>query len=127
MCWVMRICICIDMMPVAGGGVVIELTTILNHDSVSQPRRWSTSIVPLTNPSSSTVPDADPGPVAGCISPRIDTNAHSPPCVSESNRKVTSKPPRKLGAKLASRRQWHLADPPFTNVDPGLGKRGWHE
>src|SRR5262245_2505389 len=78
MCWVILVCILIDTNPLAGLNVCNEFTTMLNHDSVSHPRFRSTNIVPLTVPRSSTVRDAAPGPVAGCISPRIETYAQSP-------------------------------------------------
>ena len=85
MCCVIRSCIRIESTPVAGGSDIAEFIAILNHDSASQPRFWSMTIVPFTRPFSSTASDAAPGPLAGCISPRIDTKARSPARVTESN------------------------------------------
>ena len=76
-----------DTIPPVSGGVTRELIMMLNHDSVSHPRARSTSIVPATEPRSRIIPMAL-GPRVGRISPCIETNAHSPPWVSESNRKV---------------------------------------
>ena len=107
--------------PLASGGSdCVEFKTMLNHDSVSQPRFWSTSIVPLTMPFSR-IRARTPS----LVRRRLHLAAHRDerPVAAVRQRIEPERDvqlARELRAELRAGRQRHLANPAFADLDRAL-------
>ncbi len=109
----------------ARGGARTELTTMTACESVSHPRRRSTTIVPVTVPVTLTRIASAGSCAASCRSvPRIEMYAEFPSCESESSRNVdVSAAP---ATTAAPNRDGHGAVPCMADRNCLTGQSRWH-